>query len=303
MIFTSRDPHSQPPYSAGIQCYCCGEHRAKQVKAPIDGIRCLACGCLYKRGGPKTVAIQNTIDHYEHVDPHISISNAKFATYRETLNRLKELKRTESKRLLDIGCGFGYFLEEADGCGWETYGVELSPQAAAISESKIGKGRVVSGAFQSALFNENFFDVVTLWDVLDMMDDPKGAIREIHRILRKDGLVFIRVRNATSQMILYHAGRLMKPVSQLFGIKNLYVFHKYAFTLKSLTAILQAYGFTVVDSGNAQFTQGDPYGHFKQPEILRSGKQIASVISTSIYRIGNRQIALNPSIFVLCRKM
>lgn len=303
MTFSDREQRNRACHSDGGECYCCRGRRTKLVNTPINGVRCLDCGCLYKLGGSRNVDIPNTIEHYEHVDPHFSIASAKIATYHGILNRLQESIDKASKRILDIGCGYGYFLEEAKRYGWDTYGVEISPKATAICESKIGNGRVASGEFRSTIFTEEYFDVVTLWDVLDMMSDPKDAIKGIHRILRKNGLVFIRVRNATSQMILYHIGRVMKRVSRRFGVKNLHVFHKYVFTLNALTAMFTEHGFAIIDSGNAQFTKGDPYGHFRHPEFLRIGKQIATVVSASAYHISNKRIALNPSIFVLCRKM
>jgi SAM-dependent methyltransferase len=80
--------------------------------------------------------------------------------------------------------------------GWETYGVEVDPEA---SERARLKGlSVFTGELFEANFPNNFFDVVRMSYVLEHLPNPKQTLIEIKRILRPHGRIYISVQNARS---------------------------------------------------------------------------------------------------------
>ena len=99
-------------------------------------------------------------------------------------------------RILDVGCGGGSYLYRLKQWGWETYGVEPS-EAGARQAQSLGL-TVHHGTLESARFSDGFFDVVRLSNVLEHLSDPKETLREVNRILRQDGLVYITVPNTRS---------------------------------------------------------------------------------------------------------
>jgi SAM-dependent methyltransferase len=103
----------------------------------------------------------------------------------------------EQGRLLDVGCGAGYFLSGMRRHGWEVSGLEVSRRAAQIAERDYGL-EVRVGELGSMAFAASSFDVVTLWNVLEHLPSPKGDLRIIHDILRPGGLLAFGIPNAAS---------------------------------------------------------------------------------------------------------
>ena len=112
--------------------------------------------------------------------------------------RCKEvLKRSVVKgRILDIGCATGIFLSGMQRHGWDCYGVEPSEYAANYAKMRFGL-KVFHGYLEDMDYPDDYFDVVTLWDVLEHIPDPGRALDIIHRVLKPDGILICTLPNAT----------------------------------------------------------------------------------------------------------
>jgi SAM-dependent methyltransferase len=97
---------------------------------------------------------------------------------------------------LDIGCGRGYTLAWLARWGADVYGTQLSATAAETAKQLIGTDRVFVGELSEAGFADQRFDAVTLWHVLEHTPDPLAVLREVSRILKPTGLLYIEVPNA-----------------------------------------------------------------------------------------------------------
>lgn len=108
--------------------------------------------------------------------------------------RLRNIMKFKSSgNFLDIGCSFGGFLECAREKGFVPYGVEISPFAAGKAEARGFK--VWQGQFLDADLPENFFDVITLVEVIEHLEDPKRVFDKLTRILRPGGLLLLQTAN------------------------------------------------------------------------------------------------------------
>lgn len=99
-------------------------------------------------------------------------------------------------RFLDVGCGGGSYLYRLRQWGWDVYGVEPS-QAGTAQARSLGLN-VYHGRLKEAGFQDAFFDVVRLHHVLEHLTDGVGTMREIRRILKPEGKVYITVPNTRS---------------------------------------------------------------------------------------------------------
>jgi len=99
-------------------------------------------------------------------------------------------------RILDVGCGDGYFLKHMKDKGWETYGVEPGEVASKYAKDVL-KVNVFKGELKEARFPNKYFDVITLFEVLEHLHNPSANLCEIGRILKEDGLLVITVPNFT----------------------------------------------------------------------------------------------------------
>jgi 2-polyprenyl-3-methyl-5-hydroxy-6-metoxy-1,4-benzoquinol methylase len=99
-------------------------------------------------------------------------------------------------RLLDIGCGVGDFLLQVKKLGWEVMGIEPSEQAANIAQSRLGFTPLKPTDYEK--LPDQSFDVITMWHVLEHVDDLKFQTKELKRLLRPGGRLVIALPNYQS---------------------------------------------------------------------------------------------------------
>jgi len=214
-------------------------HR-KEVSATF--VKCVSCGLVYQNPRPTFVEMAaHYPPDYESYAPEPDAENSSWllrqAIRYGVAKRCRYVTRHKrAGRLLDVGCATGIFLQGIRNSGkWEPYGVEINEQVAHIAREHGLDVR--SGTLEQAGFAEGFFDVVTLWDVLEHLHDPAGSLREIYRILKPDGLLVIRVPNASS----WDSRLFGRYWAGLDAPRHLYVF-----TPVTLDALLAANHFRII---------------------------------------------------------
>ena len=197
-------------------------------------VRCRNCGLVYANPRPKASVI---IHNYEEVVDRLYLEEreGRVLTFRRNLRPLEELMPPgRGRKLLDIGCHVGVFLEIAEERGWEAWGIEPSRWAAAQAQSR--GLRVMRGTLNQAELADESFDVVTMWDVIEHLTDPMRELREVHRVLKPEGLLCIHTMNIES------------PFARVMGRRWpwLMEMHLYYFSPRTLGAMLAKAGFSVV---------------------------------------------------------
>lgn len=112
-------------------------------------------------------------------------------SYQALLDEFEPYRKTN--RILDVGCGRGWFLLEAQKRGWEVYGTEYSPKAVELCE-KDGI-QMLQGALTEQGFDADSFDVITSFEVLEHINNPIEDLGHIHRYLRSKGLFYLTTPN------------------------------------------------------------------------------------------------------------
>jgi 2-polyprenyl-3-methyl-5-hydroxy-6-metoxy-1,4-benzoquinol methylase len=160
----------------------------------------------------------------------------RILTFRWNLEPLLRLMPPRERlRLLDIGCHIGVFLEIAREQGWEAWGVE--PSAWAADQARARALRVTTGTLREARFPDQFFDIVTMWDVIEHLTDPLSSLQEAYRVLAPGGIICIHTINIES------------PFARLMGHRWpwLMEMHLYYFSPQTLTQMLEKAGFQVIE--------------------------------------------------------
>ncbi|MEX2014110.1 MAG: methyltransferase domain-containing protein [Parcubacteria group bacterium] len=108
---------------------------------------------------------------------------------------LDYLEVKKGKRLLDVGCGTGYLLKEADRRGLETYGVDISDEGVRIAKKVSPNSKILTGSGEGLGFPDNFFDYVTCLGALEHFLDLEKGFGEIVRVAKKGALLCVVVPN------------------------------------------------------------------------------------------------------------
>ena len=112
--------------------------------------------------------------------------------------RLEEIRKYKSQgKLLDVGCAFGLFLEVTKEQGWEPYGLEISSYAGNYAKQKFGSN-VLIGVLNKDVFYDDYFDVITMIEVIEHFPNPIQTLKQVYRVLKKDGIIYIQTGNIES---------------------------------------------------------------------------------------------------------
>ena len=283
------------------RCPCCLANRLVRASRRLNGFSlCRTCGFMM-RSEQTEVDRKQVAAHYETVDPHRKVAGSKQPFFRHVLAVMKpQLGRSGS--LLDVGCGYGYFLEMALQKGWQVNGVEIAREAAKATGRSIGEDKVYHGTLAGAGFPDRSFDAVTLWDVLVFAPDPQKELSECFRVLKAGGILGLRVRNVNFQRWLYRLYFPLLPVLTKFGVCRPYVFHPRNFSRKALCRLLDRIGYANIQIGNSPLTRGNPYGIARWEAPVGMAKQVMQATADVIHRLSGGRWTGGPSLLVWAEK-
>lgn len=161
------------PYIREVEDSVTGRH--------FDVLKCDACGVGVTSPFPEHLSA-----HYAGYYGSRHGVTAKLCAKRRIALVSKMAGQGEGRRLLDIGCGDGMFLQSAKDHGWVAVGTELNPEPARR------RGFEVFSSLQECA-KHGPFNVVTLWHSLEHMPDPRTVIEKIRGLVAEDGIVLIAV--------------------------------------------------------------------------------------------------------------
>lgn len=244
-----------------MNCPICGAADARTLYRLAAGaiVECSGCSTVRRAQLVGGQAAQEMYDDQDYLDSpffaRLKVGAPRegepFTMYKRALDRLERRFKTQSprRRLLDVGCSFGAFLELAAERGFECEGVELSRPAAKYAREQRGLTVHVS-TLETAALPAASFDVITLWDVIEHLDDPLTTLAELRRILTPDGVLLVFTINQKS--LINRVGHWLHCAS--FGsfespIRALYdIHHNFFFCTRTLEELLARRGFRVTET-------------------------------------------------------
>lgn len=153
--------------------------------------------------------LQNLGRYYESED-YISHTDNKRSVFEKAYHFVKSIalknklnlinsEQSQKGKILDIGAGTGDFLLTAKNDGWNVIGVEPSERA-----KNIAKQKGISFVEETSLIENNSFDVITMWHVLEHVPNLELQIQELKRLLKPTGTLIIAVPNFKSYDANYY---------------------------------------------------------------------------------------------------
>jgi len=197
-------------------CDLCGSQKktliATENDYPIS--RCGNCSLVYVSRIPKIDGGKVIGEYYSGEAEEIEAGRIRYADVSTFL--LDEIGKVRSKKgkLLDVGCGYGFFLLKARESGWQVYGTELSNIAVEYMRDRQGLPDVWFADLSDDFLPVEKVDVINLTNVLEHVPSPTKTLRECADLLEKDGVLLIRVPN----MNFSRVKQLFIPLIKIFGL-------------------------------------------------------------------------------------
>jgi SAM-dependent methyltransferase len=186
-------------------------------------------------------------------------------------------------RVLDVGAGYGFFLEALERAGYEAHGIEVSAHAAEQARKRSGAPVVQQGAEEPFPFADDHFDAVTLLDVIEHLPAYPLTLASCHRCLRPGGRLAVITLNAHS---------LARPLLGRRWAWHQDPTHVHMFTARMLRQGLEGAGFAV----ETLKTESNFCSVGEGTKFLKPLRMIGRVVHTPVLGDSLLAVARKPSL-------
>ncbi|MFO8184328.1 MAG: class I SAM-dependent methyltransferase [Candidatus Aegiribacteria sp.] len=276
-------------------CILCGSSSSRLLSVQ-DGwpvVKCAECGLVYLRERPSEQAVRQVYGraYYEDGDVGYRGYMETFEKYHHVFMKIfrrrhRDLeKHAKGRRLLEVGCAYGFLLDYLRDRGWDVTGVEISPLSSSYARDRLGLD-VRTGSVETADLKEGSFDAVLLLDVLEHLHRPYDTLDRIARLLAPEGVLVVQC-----PWELYHWEEVMEAL--LRGMEpgtiepDSVPAHLYFFQPKTLEGVLRKGGYEIIarQSGN--------YGAVRRrvsPPVIRTGNPLSTFFRFIYFRLGLQRL-------------
>jgi len=289
-----------------VDCNICGSIEHRKIKASNYGknttlaefmefyssssetklldqlVQCTSCSLMYVNPRVSTElshkGYQDAIDVRHHKQDSFRIASFKVALRK--INNLVDLYSGSKgpSTFLDIGCAGGAFPKAINDLGFEVIGLEPSNYLSRHARETYGL-EVHSATLEEYSKNGRKFDVISLWDVLEHLSNPKAALDEINSMLPSEGILILNL-----PMIDTLPARTM-------GLRWPFYLnvHIYYFTMRTIEKLLDETGFEV--RGVSRYWQTLSLGYVLNRAGIKLPKTIEDMLKIPFrYYLGQRTI-------------
>lgn len=254
--------NSDPMLTRTEKCYVCQSTHVKGTK-DREGFVHLACEDCYARWLHPEQIVSNqkfyTEEYFSgrvfresggkfgypesYTDASTTHRATHYSRYIDKINRLFDADRNRTLKALDFGCGYGFFLKalvEQMGSRVEVSGIELDSRVCNRAKTNLNGAPVycIDLKAGTGTVPRNYFDVITMLDVLEHLDDPRIYLQRLTECAKSKGYLLLSTTNIESFNARLYGERwvLYSPP-----------YHIYYFGLRSIRILLQQTGWRIVD--------------------------------------------------------
>ncbi len=220
-----------------IKCNLCESDETDLVAVQNDYrmVECRRCGLVYcdPRPAPEVLIGLYNSYHQRGCKDDQTWQRLMAPNFSEVAGVLEDMLPGKGA-LLDIGCGYGHFIEIMRDRGWTVTGIEPSERTSEFAGSK-GLD-VIRTVIEDASFPEGSFDAITAFYVLEHLFDPLAALNKIKALLKPGGVLVLRVPHTTP---IVKALRFAGIGNNLYDLP----FHLYDFSPETMIRLLEKAGY------------------------------------------------------------
>jgi 2-polyprenyl-3-methyl-5-hydroxy-6-metoxy-1,4-benzoquinol methylase len=206
---------TQPPGERHFvkTCHVCEGTRFYYLFSAADYrvVRCDDCGLVFLNPQPS----DEEITRNQNLNPpgsgeNVLAQRTAQATPNSILAEISRYHGSSAGRLLAIG-GPGQFLQSAESSGWDVTGIEHSNAASENARRHLKRGHVHCGTLAKASLADGQFDLCVISHVLEHVRSPVEFLREIHRVLKPGGTLFISLPPSIDSAVSRHRSTEFNP--------------------------------------------------------------------------------------------
>ena len=208
---------------------------------PLETVMCTGCGLVHSNPIPTKAELDQFYSskyrrNYKFASKPKLKHTLRYAPGSlERVNTLIKYKKTDQKKLIDIGSGSGEFLYMASKAGFDAQGIEPHIGYCEYTKSVLGLD-VANSSLENADLEKESFDIVNLNHVLEHMPEPLETLILLRGFLKNDGILMVDVPDIST---CRHA-----PWTQF------HYAHIYNFNHDTLKALAEKAGFEILNKGD-----------------------------------------------------
>jgi len=260
--------------------------------------RCSRCGLMYRNPASRTAHLADLYNAQQYDESACAWISARKRVFDRYLDEMEQWRK--NNQVLDVGCGPGFFLDACKSRGWQCSGLELSASAVRYARDKFGL-IIENEAFNGRKYNDNSFDVVTLWNVLDHLEHPRSTLIDIYRIIRPGGCLIVRVPNASFHLPAYIFFRNLYFIMRQNKI-NPAQMGNFSFTAGVLSRLIKTVGFNDIRIDNSRLVWTRTLNDEDTGGLRMLFARLVESISNGITMVTLGQYHVSPSITAVCLK-
>lgn len=224
-----------------------GEAHRDRAGVKTRIVKCRTCHVIFPNPMPypagEDTRYTNVTGYFEEV---MTVTDEGRRQFGDKLARDAERLLGRQGRFLDVGCGRGEVVWAARERGWDAEGCDLSEDFVRYA-LEVNGVKAHAATLEQISYPDASFDVVTMVEVIEHLYDPAETVKELSRVIRPGGLVYISTPNEESvyQSLgnLYYKARGLDWVVNLCPTWNLY--HIHGFSPRSLRYLLEGNDFQI----------------------------------------------------------
>lgn len=226
------------PIKTAVQTVCpvCGGGQFERLfeKRNEIFVRCVTCTLMLINPPPDLASSAATYDEdYSHA--YIRKADKKLKRCATWVTRVQR-RFVGSGRWLDVGCSAGFVVRAAADMGFEAHGVEVESAAVEYGREAMKLTNLRCGFLENQDYPDRFFDVISLYDVIEHVPDLNRLVTELARILAPGGVVEIRTPNVAH----WQTPRDLSTWKEVKPSEHLYYF-----SYSTLKTLFENHGFRV----------------------------------------------------------
>jgi 2-polyprenyl-3-methyl-5-hydroxy-6-metoxy-1,4-benzoquinol methylase len=276
------------PLPTARPCPWCRGANGRRIwsEGAYDYARCSRCGGVFANltGTDYERVRHNVWDEQIPNQATIAFYDAgRDRAHREFLNRNPPFG---NRRLLDVGCGLGVFLERARQRGWDVRGVDSSPAWVELANERLGAPVVEQARIEQAELPRASFALITAWDVIEHVFDPIPFLTHLRSLLAPGGRLFLRTPNVSYVYPVYALRRSMLHHDVELGPTN----HVVYFSARTMRCALRRSGLSACD-----------WRVYPPPQVgLTFAKNPYARVTGAVARLSRGHPALGSDLDVMC---